>query len=102
MFGLTRREQRWKAEQQAAEVLAGLAAVAIRGVTDARIAEAQVDAAELTRLRAENADLRRLLARYRDETPLGNQPHMIAHEADEALARPNSSLKRAPAARTGD
>ena len=51
MFGLTKREQRWKAEQQAAEVLAGLAAVAIRGVTDARIAEAQVDAAELSRLR---------------------------------------------------
>jgi hypothetical protein len=51
MFGLTRREQRCKAEQQAAEVLAGLAAVAIRGVTDARIAEAQVDTDELTRLR---------------------------------------------------
>jgi hypothetical protein len=51
MFGLTKREQRWKAEQQAAEVLAGLAAVAIRGVTDARIAEAQTDAAELSRLR---------------------------------------------------
>ena len=51
MFGLTKREQRWKAEQQAAEVLAGLAAVAIRGVTDARIAEAQTDAAELARLR---------------------------------------------------
>jgi hypothetical protein len=87
MFGLTRREQRWKAEQQAAEVLAGLAAVAIRGVTDARIAEAQVDANELTRLRTENAELRRLLARYRDETPLGNQPHMIAHQADGALGR---------------
>ncbi|MFN8756582.1 MAG: hypothetical protein ACK5YB_13710 [Burkholderiales bacterium] len=87
MFGLTKREQRWKAEQQAAEVLAGLVAVAIRGVTDARIAEAQVDADELTRLRTENAELRRLLARYRDETPLGNQPHMIAHQADGALGR---------------
>jgi hypothetical protein len=51
MFGLTKREQRWKAEQQAAEVLAGLAAVAIRGVADARIAEAQVDTNELSRLR---------------------------------------------------
>ena len=85
MFGLTNREQRWKAEQQAAEVLAGLVAVAIRGVTDARVAEAQTDAAELARLRTENAELRRLLARYRDETPLGHQPHMIAHQADEAL-----------------
>lgn len=87
MFGLTKREQRWKAEQHAAEVLAGLAAVEIRGAADARIAEAQVDASELARLRAENAELRRLLARYRDETPLGNQPHMIAHQADGALGR---------------
>jgi len=30
---------------------------------------------------------RKLLARYRDETPLGHQPHMIAHEADKALGR---------------
>ena len=51
MFGLTKREQRWRAEQQAAEVLAGLAAVAIRGVTDARVAEAKVDAEELARLK---------------------------------------------------
>lgn len=39
----------------------------------------------LDRLRTENAELRRLLARYRDETPLGHQPHMIAHQVDEAL-----------------
>ena len=29
--------------------------------------------------------LRSLLKRYRDETPLGNQPHMIAHEVDQIL-----------------
>jgi hypothetical protein len=29
----------------------------------------------------------RLLRRYRAETPLGHQPHMIAHEADAAIAR---------------
>ena len=28
----------------------------------------------------------RLLRRYRNETPLGHQPHMIAHEADALLA----------------
>lgn len=28
-----------------------------------------------------------LLTRYRNETPLGHQPHMIAHEVDEALAK---------------
>lgn len=27
-----------------------------------------------------------LLRRYRNETPLGNQPHMIAHEVDAALS----------------
>lgn len=30
---------------------------------------------------------RKLLARYRHETPLGHQPHMIAHLADKALGR---------------
>lgn len=85
MFGLTKREQRWKAEQQAAEILAGLAGTALRAVADVRIAEARTDADELVRLRTENAALRQLLARYRDETPLGHQPHMIAHQADEAL-----------------
>lgn len=87
MFGLTKREQRWKAEQQAAEVLAALAGTALRAAAEVRIAEAKTDADELARLRTENTDLRRLLARYRDETPLGHQPHMIAHEADEALGR---------------
>ena len=36
---------------------------------------------------ADAAEMARLLARYRDETPLGLQPHMIAHKADEALGR---------------
>jgi hypothetical protein len=89
MFGLTKREQRWKAEQQVAEVMAGLAAVSIRGEADARVAEARTDAAELARLRAENATLRALMTRYRSETPLGHQPHMIAHEVDKALETPN-------------
>ena len=31
--------------------------------------------------------LRILLARYRDETPLGHQPYMIAHLVDNALGR---------------
>ena len=81
MFGLTYREQRWKAEQQAAESLVVLA----RCVTDARIAEAKVDASELARLRIETTELRRILACYLNETPFGHQPSMILHEADEAL-----------------
>lgn len=32
-----------------------------------------------------NERLRGLLRRYRDETPLGHQPHMIAGEVDDVL-----------------
>jgi len=49
---------------------------------EARNAEADRD-----RLAAENANLRRLLARYVNETPIGHQPHMITHEARAALAQ---------------
>lgn len=63
MFGLTKREQRWKAEQQAAEVIAILAAVAIRCVADARIAEAQTDASEdVPNILTDEAQLNRLMA----------------------------------------
>ena len=51
MFGLTKREQWWKAEQQAGEALAALAAVAIKARADVAVAEAQTDACELARLR---------------------------------------------------
>ena len=37
------------------------------------------------RLKAENVKLKRFLKRYRNETPLGHQPHMIAAEVDEIL-----------------
>ena len=70
MFGLTKREQRWKAEQQAAEVLAALAGTALRAAADVRVAEAKTDAEELARLRAENGELRRLLAREHPESPV--------------------------------
>jgi len=42
---------------------------------------------QLAELRGEIERLRILLARYRDETPLGHQPHMIAHLVDRALGR---------------
>lgn len=32
-------------------------------------------------------EMANLLRRYRYETPLGHQPHMIAHKADELLSR---------------
>lgn len=37
------------------------------------------------KLEAEVLVLRALLTRYRNETPLGYQPHMIAQEVDAAL-----------------
>ena len=86
MFGMTYREQRWKAEQQAAEVFAPMAIQAMRTIAEVEVAKSQVDANELMRLRAENIELRRLLTRYRYETPPGHQPHMIAHEADKAIS----------------
>lgn len=62
MFGLTKREQRWKAQQKAAEVLAGLAAIAIKESALLRVAELQADADEISRLRVENAELRSRIA----------------------------------------
>lgn len=43
---------------------------------------------ELTASHAREAKLRKLLHRYRTETPPGHQPYMIAHEVDETLAIP--------------
>jgi hypothetical protein len=37
---------------------------------------------------------RQIIWRYRHETPLGNQPHMIAHEADEAIERIDQTLAK--------
>ena len=48
---------------------------------------AERDRCAKTDTKAEIERLRALLARYRDETPLGHQPHMIAQLADEALGR---------------
>lgn len=43
-------------------------------------------AAEIERLTAQVEVLASLLERYRKETPLGHQPHMIVHLADAALS----------------
>ncbi len=61
MFGLTKREQRWKAEQQAAEVVVGLLGVVIQAAAKTRqtelLAKAQCDALEVERLRLRVAEL---------------------------------------------
>jgi uncharacterized small protein (DUF1192 family) len=56
MFGLTKREQRWKAEQKAAETLAGLAVGILQAVASVRVAEANANA--ISKLQAENARLK--------------------------------------------
>lgn len=65
MFGLTRREQRWKAEQQAAELLVGLIATTVKSAAKVAEAEAfakaQSDALEVERLRLKVAELERKL-----------------------------------------
>ena len=59
MFGLTKREQRWKAEQQAAELLVALAQTAIKAKADIAIAEANASRdEEIKALRAEIAALK--------------------------------------------
>ena len=49
---------------------------------------------EIRRLRGEVERLRGLLLRYRNETPPGHQPHMIASEVDEALTPPTPEAAR--------
>lgn len=71
MFGLTRREQRWKAEQQAAEVLVAMVGTMVRAAADIRVAEAQADADELARLRADNAALRQSAAEVPNDEVTG-------------------------------
>lgn len=78
MFGLTKREQRWKAEQRAAEVMVELAQTTVRAAADVRIAEAQTDA-ELELLRRENAELRAALAHGVEEPLLGVPLSTLAH-----------------------
>jgi hypothetical protein len=42
---------------------------------------------EIERLRKERDELLALLERYRNETPVGHQPHMICHVVDAAIAK---------------
>jgi septal ring factor EnvC (AmiA/AmiB activator) len=83
-------------EQEIATLRAQLAASEARAEKlDAMLQHRADEAAEMERmLRAEldksDAQIRALhilLARYRDETPICHQPHMIAHQADAALGR---------------
>lgn len=61
MFGLSEREQRWKAEEKAAEIMVAFAERVLSLAVDARIAEAHLATAELARLKTEVAELRSML-----------------------------------------
>lgn len=65
MFGLTKREQRWKADQEAAELLVALVSTAIKARAEMDVAESNAkaiaDTLELEQLRAENLRLQTLL-----------------------------------------
>lgn len=58
MFGLTQREQRWKAEKEAAELVATIAVAALNAKTAIRIAEIEKERIELQN---ENNRLKALL-----------------------------------------
>ena len=50
MFGLTKREKLWKAEQQAVELIVGLAATAVTAAAQVRVAEEQTNHVEMARV----------------------------------------------------
>ena len=56
-------------------------------------AKAHAELSKAGDLLSENRKLRSLLSRYRKETPLGNQPHMIAHEVDAILDSQNTPIE---------
>lgn len=62
MFGLTKREQRWKAEQRAVETLIGIVGTVVKAAAEVRIAEAmaaaKANASEVDKLRAQIAELK--------------------------------------------
>ena len=65
MFGLTKREQRWKADQEAATLLVALVSTVIKARAEMDVAEsnakAAADSLELEQLRVENLRLQTLL-----------------------------------------
>lgn len=66
MFGLTRREQRWKAEQKAAELILAALPKTLNAI--AEIKKATAASEELAALQLEVAELRKKLAQ-------GDKPH---------------------------
>jgi hypothetical protein len=51
------------------------------------VRENELCQSEVERLRGERDELLALVKRYRKETPVGHQPHMICHIVDETIAK---------------
>ncbi len=64
MFGLTKREQRWKAEQEACSLLANVAVEIVTQAAKVRVAEIH---AKMDELREENALLKERVRRLQAE-----------------------------------
>ncbi len=65
----------------------------LRGNLHAMKQNALRDVERIAELERQRDVLAKLLCRYRNETPPGHQPHMIAHEVDAALASKISALE---------
>jgi len=65
-----------------------------QSVRDEAASLIQSQAARARALEAALAEALRLIGRYRTETPLGNQPHMIALEAETFAASARALLKK--------
>jgi hypothetical protein len=97
MFGLTRREQRWKAEQKAAEALIPLIAATVQAAAEIRAAEANTDAKELERLRAEAARLTAALKRANDQAEhFERQWYLRGDEIEAALPAMRDYARKNP------
>lgn len=78
MFGLTKREQRWKAEQRAAETLADVVKAAL--YAKAQVAASEVRVEEIEALRAENERLRARISDLQKQISLILGEHTMYYE----------------------
>jgi hypothetical protein len=90
---ISRRAHTWCTKEQADFIAAKLSSLAL---IEAELADEKLHVKQLERgldkLLEVNKVLVGLVKRYRAETPLGNQPHMITGEADEALKLAGESV----------
>ena len=64
-----------------------------RLIAEHRLASTAAQTAEIEMLRGLVGEAEHFLTRYRNETPLGHQPHMIAHKVDAFLANLRESRR---------